>query len=89
MKVPCPTCKRSGKMEKVFPNGVHHVSAGFMCFGPDIIVDAKTGQRVGIPAAHIPGYIRHDVMPMEDCRSCAGTGWIDQQPDISATVSIT
>lgn len=49
MVVPCPTCKRLGRVPKAFPPGT---AMGYC--GPN-------GERV----------------PYESCRTCSGSGWID------------
>ena len=86
MKVPCLICDRKGKVEKRFPNGVQRVDRGFFSLNTHI-VDAATGERVGIPV-HIKGLFPYDVMPMVDCQACDGSGWVERPVDISASVEI-
>jgi hypothetical protein len=82
MRVPCPTCHRKGTIDKVFPHGVLSVPDGWC---GTKIVDARTGERVGI-TTHWPGYGPRDLMPQEPCQSCDGAGWLDRPVDLSVSL---
>jgi len=78
MKIHCITCEGHGTVYKRFPFETARVNYGFMGWN-EKIVNAETGERVGLQAPRLPGRIKYDLIPKVTCQTCDGTGWITRE----------
>jgi hypothetical protein len=78
MKIRCITCRGVGAVQKLYPPEVLR-RVGLGMFKPSILIDARSGERIGVQTAKAKGWCGADLAPTEPCLTCDQTGWIDRE----------
>jgi hypothetical protein len=86
IKIPCPTCRMTGKVKKTYPLGVSYRQHGFFTYH-ERIFDNETGKLIGPIVRDFEGNGTSTQWPLVKCLSCDGIGWIENQADLSVEIS--